>query len=73
MQAAARQLARSECGRDAMERLLVLMDDECIDLTLLNQRAFLALLGAAWTDRAPEACAIMREALKQSGAPVTRR
>ena len=56
-----------------MERLLVLMDDECIDLTLLNQRAFLALLGAAWTDRAPEACAIMREALKQSGAPVTRR
>ena len=48
MQAAARQLAKTESGRDAMTRLLPLLENGRLDLGFLDQRAFLALLGGAW-------------------------
>ena len=64
MQAAAHQLAKSERGRAALNRLLVLLEGEDIDLDLLNQRAFLALLGGAWAGQSEAARESAREALR---------
>ena len=69
MKAAARQLARSAAGRTAMEDLLAVLDKGGFDLDFLDQRSFLALLGAAWTGRRAETSAAIREAL---AAPPTR-
>jgi hypothetical protein len=52
MQAAARQLARTDRGRAAMDRLARLIESDTLDLDLLDQRAFLALLGGAWNGQA---------------------
>jgi hypothetical protein len=49
LQAAARQLAKTERGRLAMQRLHALLEGDALDLDLLDQRAFLALVGGAWT------------------------
>ena len=63
MQAAARQLVKTERGRDAMKRFLALLEDDDFDLDLLDQRAFLALLGGAWNGRAAEVRKITTQAL----------
>lgn len=49
IQAAARQLAKSERGRAALRRLGSAFEGEDFCLDLLDQRAFLALVGGAWT------------------------
>lgn len=66
MAAAARQLAKNERGRAALARLLTLLEGEDMDLDLLNQRAFLALLGGAWTGQAGAACESIRHALQET-------
>ena len=66
MTAAARQLAKNERGRAALSRLLTLLEGEDMDLDLLNQRAFLALLGGAWTGQAGVACDSIRDALRET-------
>ena len=66
MHAAARQLAKSEQGRAAMKRLQTWLEEDNTKLTLLNQRALLALLGGAWSGRVPQACAVMRTALAEA-------
>ena len=66
MQAAAHQLAKTERGRAALGRLLTLLEGEEMDLDLLNQRAFLALLGGAWTGQAKGACESIRVALGEA-------
>ena len=63
MKAAARQLGKSEEGRAALQRLLTLLDGPTVDLDLLNQRAFLALLGGAWTGKLEAARAAIRSTL----------
>ena len=52
IQAAARQLAKSERGRQALQRLAELIDADALHLDFLDQRAFLALLGGVWTGQA---------------------
>ena len=66
MAAAARQLAKNERGRVALTRLLTLLEGGDMDLDLLNQRAFLALLGGAWTGQAGIACESIRHALQET-------
>ena len=68
MAAAALQLAKSERGRAALARLLTLLDGEEMDLDLLNQRAFLALLGGAWSGQAAVACESIKTALREPTA-----
>lgn len=68
MQAAARQLARTPRGRAAMARLLDVLEGDAWQLGLLDQHAFLALLGGAWSGQKDKACAVMREALASAGA-----
>jgi hypothetical protein len=65
MQAAARQLAKSAQGRAAGKRLLTLLDGDDLELDLLNQRAFLALLGGAWMGQADVARESIRAALPE--------
>jgi hypothetical protein len=65
MAAAARQLATNERGRAALSRLLTLLEGGEIDLDLLDQRAFLALLGGAWTGQVDIACECIRHALQE--------
>jgi hypothetical protein len=65
MQAAARQLAKTERGREAMKRFLALLNGADFDLDLLDQRAFLALLGGVWNGSAADAREIMAQALGQ--------
>jgi len=60
MQAAARQLAKTERGRVAMERLAALMDAGELNLDFLDQRAFLALLGGVWSGQTEK----VREAVR---------
>lgn len=60
MIAAARQLARTERGRTALGRLAALLADDDLPLSLLDQRAFLALLGGAWKGKG----ACVREAIE---------
>lgn len=61
MWAAARQLAKHERGRAAMRQLGELLDVGGLDLDLLDQRAFLALLGGAWMGNRDKVCEILRE------------
>ncbi len=68
MAAAARQLAKNDRGRAALARLLTLLDGETMDLDLLNQRAFLALLGGAWAGNAELACESIRTALRETNS-----
>lgn len=60
MQAAARQLAKHERGRAAMGQLAELLERGGLDLDLLDQRAFLALLGGAWMGQREAVCEILR-------------
>jgi hypothetical protein len=60
MDAAARQLAKTDEGRRAMQRLLQSLEADELDLDLLDQRAYLALLGGAWKGSG----AIAREAIR---------
>lgn len=46
--AATRQLAKHERGRTAMQWLVQAVRADALDLDLLDQRAFLALLGGAF-------------------------
>jgi hypothetical protein len=66
MQAAARQLSKSPRGREMMQRLVRLLDGDGADLDLLNQRAFLALLGGAWAGQADNAREVIRSTLDSS-------
>ncbi len=66
MQAAARILAKSEQGRVILQRLSAWVEADAVDLDLLNQRAFLALLGGAWAGKSSEALAAIRDALADS-------
>ena len=68
MQAAARQLARSEHGRMTMQRLLTWIENDGAQIDLLDQRAFLALLGGAWTGQGDKVRALLRETLGQGAA-----
>lgn len=63
MQAAARQLAKTDHGRTAMQRLLDVLEDDALDLDLLDQRAFLALLGGAWTGQREKVREVLRTTL----------
>lgn len=59
--AAARRLAQSERGRAALQRLTQAIEGNGLDLDLLDQRAFLALLGGVWTDQREIVRAALRE------------
>ncbi len=63
VQAAARLLAKHARGRAALQRLAAALDSGDIDLGLLDQRAFLTLLGGAWKGERETVAAAMREAL----------
>ena len=67
MQAAARQLAKTERGRDAMKRFLALLEQDDFDLDLLDQRAFLALLGGVWNGASADVREIVTQALDTAG------
>lgn len=60
MEAAARQLGKHERGRAAMRQLAELLEVGGLDLDLLDQRAFLALLGGAWMGQRAKVCEILR-------------
>jgi hypothetical protein len=66
MLAAARQLARSEEGKVALRQLTALMEGGNMGLDLLNQRAFLALLGGAWAGQVDVARDSIRDALAEA-------
>jgi hypothetical protein len=63
IQAATRQLVKSDRGRTAMERLEDLLGEDGLELDLLDQRAFLALLGGAWTGQAGSVRAAIGQSL----------
>jgi hypothetical protein len=65
IKAAARQLAKTEQGRVALKRLLEMLEGAPVDLDLLNQRAFLALLGGAWTGQIELTRETIREAVAE--------
>ena len=64
MRAASRQLAKHERGRAALRQLDALLRAGELDLDLLDQRAFLTLLGGAWTGHRQEVSAIVSETVK---------
>lgn len=68
IQAATRQLAKSENGRAALLWLSDGMDAAATDLDLLDQRAFLALLGGVWHGQAGVVKARVRETLAANDA-----
>lgn len=61
MRAASRQLAKHERGRAAMRQLDTLLRAGELDLDLLDQRAFLTLLGGAWMGHRKEVSEILSE------------
>lgn len=63
IQAAARLLAKHARGRAAMQRLAAAIDSGDLDLGLLDQRAFLTLLGGAWKGDRETVSATLRDAL----------
>lgn len=63
IEAATRQLAKTPRGRVAMQRLLDALDKGGFDLDLLDQRAFLALLGGVWTNQGDKVREIVRQAV----------
>jgi hypothetical protein len=65
IETAARQLATSEQGRMALQKFGQLLEQGDFALDLLNQRAFLALLGGVWTDRSQRVREAMARALAQ--------
>ena len=65
MQAASRQLAKTERGRAVMQQLVQLLDSNVLDLDLLDQRALLALLGGVWSGQAVTAREVVRTTLAQ--------
>jgi hypothetical protein len=67
--AAARRLAMTERGRASMQRLQHALDTGGLDLDLLDQRAFLALLGGVWTNQVDDVRAAMGEALAAKPEP----
>lgn len=67
MHAAARQLAKTEQGREAMKRFVAMLKEGDFELDLLDQRAFLALLGGVWNGGAADVCEIMTQALAGEG------
>jgi predicted component of type VI protein secretion system len=60
---AARQLARTDRGRNAMRRLLEWLDDDGLALDAPNKEAILTLLAGAWGSYAMTARDEMRDAL----------
>ncbi len=68
MQAAARQLAKHERGRAALRELAQALEADRLHLDLLDQRAFLALLGGAWMGHREAVSAIVRETLATAPA-----
>ena len=66
MQAAARQLVKTVEGRAALQQLLTLLESDIAGLDLLNQRAFLALLGGVWTGQGATARETARAALDEA-------
>ena len=68
MQAAARQLAKTDRGRAVMQQLVQLLDSDILDLDLLDQRALLALLGGVWTGQAVSAREVVRRTLEGQSA-----
>lgn len=66
MEAAARQLAKTERGRAAMRRLAELTEGPDLELGLLDRHAFLALLGGVWTGQKERARAIMRATIEHT-------
>lgn len=63
IQAAAKLLAKHARGRAALQRLAAALDAGDLDLGLLDQRAFLTLLGGVWKGERETVAAAMREAL----------
>lgn len=63
VQEAARQLARSETGRDALRHLLDWFDHSGLKLDARNQEAVCTLLAGAWGTRAGSTLDAMREAV----------
>ncbi|MES2695218.1 MAG: hypothetical protein V4773_17215 [Verrucomicrobiota bacterium] len=61
--AAARLLAKHERGQAAMRCLADALARNELDLDLLDQRAFLALLGGAWKGQGEAVTAAIRETL----------
>ena len=65
IETAARQLATSEQGRAALQKFGRLLEQDDFELDLLNQRAFLALLGGIWTGRSQRVREAIVRALAQ--------
>ena len=63
VQAAAKLLAKHARGRAAMQRLAAALEAGELDLGLLDQRAFLTLLGGAWKGERETVSAALRDAL----------
>jgi len=61
MRAAARQLSKHERGRAALRQLDQLLRAGEFDLDLLDQRAFLTLLGGAWMGHRAQVCEVVTE------------
>jgi hypothetical protein len=66
--AAARQLAKHENGRAALQSLAQALEHGALEIGLLDQRAFLALLGGAWMGQRETVCRILRETLQNTVA-----
>jgi hypothetical protein len=64
IETAARQLATSDQGRAALQKFGQWIEQDDFGLDLLNQRAFLALLGGVWTGRSQR----VREAIARAVA-----
>lgn len=63
VQAAARLLAKHPRGRAALQRLAAALEAGDLDLGLLDQRAFLTLLGGAWKGEREAVASALRDAL----------
>lgn len=61
MRAAVRQLSKHERGQAALRQLNQLLRAGEFDLDLLDQRAFLTLLGGAWLGHRAQVCEIVTE------------
>ncbi len=62
--AAARQLAKHERGQAALRQLDSLLRSGELDLDLLDQRAFLTLLGGAWMGQREQVCESVSEVIR---------
>lgn len=62
MRAALRQLSKHERGQAALRHLDALLRAGELDLDLLDQRAFLTLLGGAWAGHRDQVIAVLSEA-----------